>query len=156
MTEACITAEDTATTTGVSPLKAARQHCLDCCNGRAAEVAACPSRACSLWAFRFGRRADDGAKADVADIQLHPQERPALGSQFHGEGGTALRAIRRRCLDCSGSQTDAVKACAHGPDAKRNPCDLWPFRLGKNPNFRITDERRAVLAQQLASGTRKI
>ena len=38
-----------------SPLKAIRQHCLDCSNGSASEVKNCSIASCSLYEFRLGR-----------------------------------------------------------------------------------------------------
>ena len=40
----------------LSPLKAIRSKCLDCCCGSIREVALCPSTTCSLWPYRFGKR----------------------------------------------------------------------------------------------------
>lgn len=39
----------------ISPLKAIRAKCLDCCCKQAREVALCPADDCSLFSFRFGR-----------------------------------------------------------------------------------------------------
>jgi hypothetical protein len=55
-------------------------------------------------------------------MPLHPLEVPTPDSI------TTLAAIRRRCLDCSGNSPAEVKGCTH------TGCDLWPFRLGHNPN----------------------
>jgi hypothetical protein len=38
-----------------------------------------------------------------------------------------LRSIRRKCLDCSGHQPSEVRDC------KITGCDLWPYRLGRDP-----------------------
>lgn len=125
---------------GVTPLKAARRHCVDCCNGSFKEVDLCPAKGCSLWAFRFGRRPDDDAKADQAWITLHPAEDGISGADFHGKGASALKAIRRRCVDCSGGSRQEVQGC------KSTACDLWQFRLGKNPNFgSMSDDTRAKI-----------
>jgi hypothetical protein len=44
-----------------------------------------------------------------------------------GDFPTAIRAIRAKCIDCSGgSQTEARKCTAIG-------CALWPYRMGTNP-----------------------
>jgi hypothetical protein len=101
-----------------SPLKAVRQHCLDCCNGSANEVGLCPARACPLWTRRLGRQLEQGSNP----IPLHPVEAPTPASM------TTLAAIRRRCLYCSGNSPAEVRSCTH------TGCDLWPFRLGHNPN----------------------
>lgn len=39
-----------------------------------------------------------------------------------------LKAIRERCLDCSGGVPKDVRECP------RHSCNLYPFRMGKNPN----------------------
>ena len=38
-----------------SPLKAIRQHCLDCCCGIASEVKNCQIKTCHLWPYRMGK-----------------------------------------------------------------------------------------------------
>lgn len=37
-----------------SPLRAIRQHCLDCCYGSAYEVKNCTIHGCALYSFRLG------------------------------------------------------------------------------------------------------
>ena len=39
----------------LSPLKAIRKNCLDCCNGSAKEVKLCPIEDCPLHQFKFGK-----------------------------------------------------------------------------------------------------
>ena len=44
---------------------------------------------------------------------------------------TPIKAIRKKCLDCSGTWK-AVKYCpCDGLNSTR--CELWPFRFGKRP-----------------------
>ncbi len=38
-----------------------------------------------------------------------------------------LRAIRQKCVDCSGGQLQEVRLCPV------SVCDLYAFRLGKDP-----------------------
>ena len=38
----------------MTPIKAIRAKCLDCCIGQAQEVRMCPSTDCSLWPYRMG------------------------------------------------------------------------------------------------------
>ena len=64
---------DEAKNRRVTPLRAVRQECLDCCGGSANEVRLCVSKSCPLWPFRFGRRPTDELKAEVARV-LHPAE----------------------------------------------------------------------------------
>ena len=40
---------------------------------------------------------------------------------------TPLKAIRLKCLDCSGDSADEVRKCVIPH------CPLYPFRLGRNP-----------------------
>lgn len=53
---------------------------------------------------------------------------------------TPIKAIRAKCLDCCCGQVNEVKLCSC-PD-----CSLHPYRLGKNPNIKLTDEQRAARA----------
>ena len=39
-----------------------------------------------------------------------------------------LKAIRRKCLDCSVYQPSEVRSC------HLQGCELWPYRFGKDPN----------------------
>lgn len=39
---------------GISPLKAIRKKCLDCCGEQYMEVKGCPVTQCNLWKFRLG------------------------------------------------------------------------------------------------------
>jgi len=39
----------------VSPMKAIRQKCLDCCCNQPSEVRACEATKCALWPFRAGQ-----------------------------------------------------------------------------------------------------
>ena len=41
---------------------------------------------------------------------------------------TPIKAIRAKCLDCSGGHPSEVKNCVI------LDCSLYPFRMGKNPN----------------------
>lgn len=132
----------------INPLKAVREHCIWCCNGSVHEVALCPVKACPLWAFRFGRRPDLHI-AEQGNTSLHPLELPITADQFHAEGRSALKAIRRRCLDCSGGSRDDAKSCTFGSEHKAAPCSLHPFRYGKNPNIKLTQEAREALLMRL-------
>lgn len=40
---------------------------------------------------------------------------------------TPLKAIRKKCLDCSGYSAKEVRECVI-PD-----CSLYPYRMGRNP-----------------------
>ena len=67
----------------MTPLRAIRAKCLDCCCGQVAEVRRCPSKSCALWPYRFGKnpaRAGIGGRASPAEP---PNSRP----DFQQEGG---------------------------------------------------------------------
>ena len=38
----------------LTPLKAIRAKCLDCCCGQVAEVKLCPAEDCPIWPYRMG------------------------------------------------------------------------------------------------------
>ena len=60
--------------------------------------------------------------------------------------GSALRAIRAKCLDCSGGMPSEVRECAI------TRCSLHPFRMGKRPKKSGQDvpaEAKAVLLARL-------
>ena len=63
--------------------------------------------------------------------------------------GTALRAIRKRCIDCSGNSDVEARSCNFGPDHSA-PCSLHPYRLGRNPNIKRSDEWKRAAAERLA------
>ena len=126
-----------------TPLKAVRRHCLSCCNGSANEVRLCPSKACPLWPFRHGHRPNAEDRAAVAGRHVYPLERDLTGAT------TALRAIRLRCIDCSGNSDAEARSCKFGPDHPA-PCSLHPYRLGRNPNIVRSNEWRQAATERLA------
>ena len=59
---------------------------------------------------------------------------------------TPLKAVRAKCIDCSGGSIHEVKLCVI-PE-----CPLYPFRLGKNPyrkRRKLTDQQRREIAERL-------
>ncbi len=65
----------------MTPVKAIRAKCLDCCCDQAAEVRRCPSKTWALWPFRMGKnpnRAGTGGRAS-------PSENPNLAPDFSEE-----------------------------------------------------------------------
>ncbi len=54
----------------MTPLKAIRRKCLECCCGQYKEVRLCPSKDCSLYPFRFGKnpnRLGTGSRISVSE-----------------------------------------------------------------------------------------
>ena len=46
-----------------------------------------------------------------------------------GHPKTPLRAIRAKCVDCSGGSLGEVRKCV------AVTCPLWPMRMGSNPFY---------------------
>lgn len=40
----------------LTPIKAIREKCIDCCCGDKTEVRLCPIKKCTLWPYRMGKR----------------------------------------------------------------------------------------------------
>lgn len=58
-----------------------------------------------------------------------------------------VKAIRRKCLECSCGQVKEVELCPV------KDCALYPFRMGKNPYRQkrtLTEEQKAAMAARLA------
>lgn len=63
-----------------------------------------------------------------------------------------VKAIRLKCIDCSGGHIREVERCPV------KDCALYPFRHGKNP-FRskreLTEEQKEIMATRLAKAREK-
>lgn len=59
-----------------------------------------------------------------------------------------VKAIRKKCLECSGDYINEVKEC---PVVE---CAVWPFRMGKNP-FRKVTPMSEEHKQKLLEGNRR-
>ena len=46
-----------------------------------------------------------------------------------------IKAIRANCIECSCGSKDEVKLCPI------QTCPLYPYRLGKNPNRKMSEEQ---------------
>jgi hypothetical protein len=50
----------------LTPIKAMRAKCLDCCNHQTKEIRLCPMKTCPLWPYRMGKRPkNDGHEDDL-------------------------------------------------------------------------------------------
>ena len=68
--------------------------------------------------------------------RMTADELAALGHQRM----SPLRALRLRCVDCSGDSAAEVRLCT------AVTCPAWPFRMGKSPwRSPVTEEQRARL-----------
>lgn len=56
----------------MTPMKAIRAKCLDCCCGQVNEVRHCPVNACTLYPFRFGKNPNRaGIQNNGAFVKKH-------------------------------------------------------------------------------------
>jgi len=55
-----------------------------------------------------------------------------------GKGRPSVRLIRKFCLFCMGGSWKMVKACSS------QSCQFSHYRMGKNPNIRLSDEQRRL------------
>lgn len=53
---------------------------------------------------------------------------------------TPVKAIRKKCLDCSGDSHKEVRECII------SDCPLHPFRMGKNPNCKPRSKKRGAIS----------
>ena len=91
-----------------SPMKAIRRFCVEQCNADTpSEVKSCAGNA---WVM------------GACPLYAFRTGRKPLGA-------STLKAIRKHCLMCFNGDTAGVREC------QDMECPLFPFRLGKNPNF---------------------
>lgn len=53
----------------LTPIKAIRAKCLDCCSGQVKEVRLCPAKNCALYEYRHGHR-PKGEEVTIKDDLL--------------------------------------------------------------------------------------
>lgn len=74
----------------VSPLRALRLKCLDCCNGAAREVRLCTAVGCPSWPFRMGKSPWRRALTDKERAERQARfagKSPAAPSNAQNSGG---------------------------------------------------------------------
>lgn len=54
----------------ISPLKAIRKKCLDCCLSSVKEVKLCPCDDCPLYPFRFGKNPNRSGIGNVQNLSV--------------------------------------------------------------------------------------
>lgn len=59
----------------MTPMKAIRAKCLDCCCGSAMEVELCPCKDCSLYTYRFGKNPNIKARTLTEEQRQAARER---------------------------------------------------------------------------------
>ncbi len=73
----------------------------------------------------------------------------SLSQENQEQRKTPLKAIREKCIGCSGDSAHEAKLC---PISR---CPLYPFRFGKNPFVRrinLTAEQRKAIGERLKAG----
>ena len=63
---------------------------------------------------------------------------------------TLLRAIRAKCLDCCGGNSNEVKLCPC------IDCPLYEFRFGRNPYHKIVKGQKAEFIEHMTSQKKKL
>ena len=51
----------------MTPIKAIRAKCVDCCCGQLLEVRLCPVQSCPLWPYRMGKRPKIPADSEASE-----------------------------------------------------------------------------------------
>jgi hypothetical protein len=77
---------------------------------------------------------------------------PVAASELLAKGHQpepVLKAIRRKCLECSGGSAAEVAGCMV------STCALYPFRMGKNPWRAEVSEARRDAARKAAANINK-
>ena len=63
----------------MTPMKAIRAKCLDCCCGQSNEVKLCPCKDCSLWQYRFGK---NPARAGIGGNPVFCEKMPTQQGDY--------------------------------------------------------------------------
>ena len=95
----------------MTPLKAIRQKCLDCCCGQANEVKKCLCTDCTLHPFRMGKNPALIGKGNIAN--LRPKTPTGVGnpgSEAGGEGNYTPGEFARKKATCSAVFTGKMQA----------------------------------------------
>ncbi len=113
----------------LTPRKAIRRKCVNCCCYNTAEVRRCMTTHCALWPYRIGYGAPETIIQQV--VTGLTIRHTVWGNNTKWDSSkliemtlTPRKAIRRRCIDCCGYNTSDVRDCTLGT------CPIWPYRMG--------------------------
>lgn len=109
----------------MTPLRAIRLYCIDCCLGSYAEVRECQAESCPCWPYRHGHNPKKSKTGITATYVVD-------------EKMTAKKAVFARCLDCSQRRNSNC----HIPD-----CVLYEVRHPQNPKNRPKTRSGSPLAR---------
>ena len=126
----------------LTPLKAIRWFCKQCCSDDRSTISCCASYCCPLWPYRpyVNKQAILGS-GHVEQISprtyAHTIRNPHTGELMKMKT-TADTALKLKCLDCTGGNKTEVRDCS-GPT-----CALYCFRpyqkmKGRGRNRKIED-----------------
>jgi hypothetical protein len=100
----------------VSPLRALRLKCLDCCNGSAPEVRLCPSVDCPSWPFRMAKnpwsgpasaaRREQGRRLALERVARHA-DAFSEKEQIHASAFDGVRVPNTAPADFTPTEMDA-------------------------------------------------
>ena len=85
----------------VSPLRALRLNCVDCCNGSAQEVRLCTAVDCPSWPFRMGK--------NPWRRKLDQEERAALRARLAPKNASAPTAAQKTGSEIDASASDGMR-----------------------------------------------
>jgi len=111
-------------------LKAIHKYCVWCVAGqyrKLDELCAGEESGCPLYPFRHGENTLRGTNKEVEIV--------VCGEKIKVKNYTPLKAIRQKCIDCSGGNRSEIRNCIYyeGNPEGVEPCPLWIYRMGKNP-----------------------
>jgi len=124
----------------LSPLKAVHKYCVWCVGGGYRHLdELCSGSDCPLYPYRHGKNEYEGKEIEIE----------VLGEKKKLSKYSVLRAIYYRCYDCSAWDKKEIKDCpCYERDNKEyEPCPLWSFREGKNPNRKGIGRFKKVLPE---------
>ena len=105
-----------------SSLKSIRAKCLDCSAWSKQEVRLCSVKDCVLYPYRMGKNPNYKFGYQTGNSERTKYKPP-------------VKTIRAKCLDCCIGSNNEVKLCPV------ENCALYPYRFGKNPNYKSQNRR---------------
>ena len=85
----------------ISPLRALRLKCLDCCNGSSQEVRLCTAVDCPSWPFRMGR--------NPYRRKLDQEERAVLRARLGGDAASSPAVAQKTGGQIDSSPSEGVR-----------------------------------------------
>lgn len=115
----------------ITPIKSIRLYCIEICmEGQMTEVRLCHSVGCDLWLYRMGRRPSLVELVEWFQFR-HYKSVIKSGNELRRLINTPVKAIRKKCLNCSGWGFKEVKQCAE------DECHIYGYRMGRRPKRAI-------------------